>query len=53
MIIKYDNKAVKYTNKWVSIGNITSPEPLDQSNKEDEEPDVLGPGDEPGGMEMV
>ena len=25
MIIKYDNKAVKYTNKWVSIGGITPP----------------------------
>lgn len=25
MIIKYDNKAVKYTNKWVSIGGVTPP----------------------------
>lgn len=25
MIIKYDNKAIKYTNKWVSIGGITPP----------------------------
>lgn len=51
MIIKYDNKAVKYTNKWVSIGNITSSEPVDQSNQE-EEPNVLGPDEEPGEMEM-
>lgn len=51
MIIKYDNKAVKYTNKWVSIGGITPSEPVDQSNQE-EETDVLGPGEEPSGMEM-
>ena len=25
MIVKYDNKAVKYTNKWVSVGGIIPP----------------------------
>lgn len=51
MIIKYDNKAVKYTNKWVSIGGIVPSEPVDQSNQE-EEPDILSPSDEPGEMEI-
>lgn len=32
MIIKYDNKAVKYTNKWVSIGGVTPPTPPDPWN---------------------
>ena len=52
MIIKYDNKAIKYTNKWVSIDGITPSEPEDKSNQEEEEPDVLGPGASPGEMEM-
>ena len=51
MIIKYDNKAVKYTNKWVSIGGVTPSEPVEQSNQE-EESDILGPGDESSEMEM-
>lgn len=32
MIIKYDNKAVKYTNKWVSIGGVIPPTPVDPLN---------------------